>query len=149
MAFGLAEAIALARSAHEGQVDKAGQPYIEHPLRVMGRVSGEYEQMAAVLHDVVEDTALTVDDLEEAGCPGTVTKAVDALTKRPGESLADSMARVAVDPIALSVKRADIADNSDPARLALLDEATADRLRKKYADSLALLDRANDVNPGD
>jgi (p)ppGpp synthase/HD superfamily hydrolase len=138
--FTLDDAIAIARMAHSGQTDKAGRPYIEHPLRVMRRVDGEYERMAAVLHDVLEDTAITADDLRSAGCPEAVIAAVQALTKRPEESLAQSMARAAADPIAAAVKHADIADNSDPARLALLDPATADRLRGKYAESIRLLD---------
>lgn len=139
--FGLDEATALARRAHAGQTDKAGRPYIEHPLRVMHRLRGEYEQMAAILHDVLEDTPITENDLRSAGCPETVVAAVRALTKHPGEPLEDSMARAGANPIACAVKRADIADNSDPARLALLDEATAQRLRHKYADSTRLLDR--------
>jgi (p)ppGpp synthase/HD superfamily hydrolase len=139
-AFTVNDAIALARTAHTGQTDKAGRPYIEHPLRVMHRLHGEYERMAAALHDVLEDTAVTEHDLRAAGCPAPVVAAVVALTKDPGEPLELSMARAAADPIAEAVKRADIADNSDPERLALLDEATAQRLRRKYADSVRLLD---------
>jgi (p)ppGpp synthase/HD superfamily hydrolase len=138
--FTVDDAIALASTAHAGQTDKAGRPYIEHPLRVMHRVEGEHERMAAVLHDVLEDTPTTTEDLRTAGCPEPVITAVRALTKRPGEPLEQSMARAAADPIARVVKRADIADNSDPERLALLDPATAQRLRRKYADSIRLLD---------
>ncbi|MQA84790.1 MAG: HD domain-containing protein [Streptosporangiales bacterium] len=139
--FTVDDAVAVARRAHAGQTDKAGRPYIEHPLRVMARLAGDEERMAAVLHDVLEDTAVTVGDLRSAGCPEPVIAAVLALTKQPGESLAQSMARAAADPIARVVKRADIADNSDPRRLALLDRAAADRLRRKYADSIRLLDQ--------
>jgi (p)ppGpp synthase/HD superfamily hydrolase len=146
--FGVADAIALARRAHAGQTDKAGLPYIEHPLRVMHRLGGEHEQMAAILHDILEDTPITEQDLRAAGCPEPVIAAVRALTKHPGEPLEDSMARAAASPIAQAVKRADIADNSDPARLALLDPATAQRLRRKYADSLRLLDHQPGSAPG-
>jgi hypothetical protein len=104
--------------------------------------------MAAILHDVLEDTPVTDDDLRAAGCPEPVIAAVRALTKNSGEPLEDSMARAATNPIACAVKRADIADNSDPARLALLDEATAQRLRHKYADSTRLLDRYAGATPG-
>jgi (p)ppGpp synthase/HD superfamily hydrolase len=140
--FGIDDAIALARTAHAGQMDKAGRPYIEHPLRVTQRMVTEEQQMAAVLHDVLEDTSVTANDLRSADCPETVITAILALTKRPGESLSESMARAAADPIARAVKLADIADNSDPRRLALLDPAAADRLRRKYAKSLALLTEA-------
>jgi (p)ppGpp synthase/HD superfamily hydrolase len=134
--FTLEDAIALARTAHAGQTDKAGRPYIEHPLRVMRRLDSEHEQMAAVLHDVLEDTATTAEDLRASGCPEPIIAAVRALTKHPGEPLELAMARAATDPIARAVKRADIADNSDPDRLAMLDPATAERLRRKYADSI-------------
>jgi (p)ppGpp synthase/HD superfamily hydrolase len=147
-AFGVEEAIALARWAHAGQTDKAGRPYIEHPLRVMHRLHGEHEQMAAILHDVLEDTPTTEDDLRAADCSEPVITAVLALTKQPGEPLDDSMARAAANPIACVVKRADIADNSAPARLALLDEATAQRLCRKYAESIRLLDRYASAAPG-
>lgn len=139
-AFTVRDAVALARRAHEGQLDKSGRPYIAHPLRVMDAVDGEWARMAAVLHDVIEDTAVTADELRRAGCPEAVVAAVVALTKLPDEPLATSMARAAADPIARAVKRADIADNCSEDRLALLDEATRTRLRAKYARSLELLD---------
>jgi (p)ppGpp synthase/HD superfamily hydrolase len=139
------DAIAFASGAHTGQTDKAGHPYIEHPLRVTRRLHGEHEQMAAVLHEVLEDTSTTVEALRSVGYPEPVITAVLALTKHRGESLEHAMARAA-DPIARAVKRANIADNSAPERLALLDLATAQRLRRKYADSTQLLDHP--VNSG-
>jgi (p)ppGpp synthase/HD superfamily hydrolase len=144
--FTVNDAIAIARTAHTGQTDKAGRPYIEHPLRVMNRVDTDERRMAAVLHDVLEDTSVTTGDLRSAGCPRAVITAVQALTKRTGEPLAESLARAAADPIARAVKLADIADNSDPRRLELLDPATAERLRGKYAESLRLL--AESTPPG-
>ena len=80
----LEEAIAIAARAHAGQVDKARQPYILHPLKVMLRLQATDERIAAVLHDVVEDTPITLDDLRAAGFSPAVITAVDALTKRPG-----------------------------------------------------------------
>lgn len=139
MTFTEETALDLARRAHEGQLDKAGRPYIEHPARVMARLEGPYERMAAALHDVLEDTDVTAADLRAAGCPEPVIAAVDALTKRPGEPLEESMRRAAADPIARRVKLADIADNADPARLALLAPETAARLRRKYTESARLL----------
>ncbi|MGH3343219.1 MAG: HD domain-containing protein [Carbonactinosporaceae bacterium] len=137
--FTLADAVALARRAHAGQVDKAGRPYIEHPLRVMAKVREERVRQVAVLHDVLEDTTVTAPDLRAAGCRGDVVDAVLALTKRPGESLAQSMARARANPLARTVKAADVDDNMDPSRLALLPTETADRLRAKYAASLRWL----------
>lgn len=141
MTFTVDDAIRIARAAHDGQVDKSGQPYIGHPLRVMGRVTGEHARMAAVLHDVVEDTSVTAEDLLAAGCPAGVVATVLALSHRDGEAQEDYLARVKADPVAVVVKRADIADNTSPPRLALLDEATQERLRAKYARALGILGR--------
>jgi (p)ppGpp synthase/HD superfamily hydrolase len=139
MTFSVSDAVRIATAAHDGQLDKSGKPYIGHPVRVMNRVSGPYEQMAAVLHDVIEDTSVTAEDLRAAGCPERVVTAVVALSHRPGEPQADYLARVAVDPIAVVVKHADIADNMSPARFDALDPATRARLRIKYDTALRLL----------
>nr|WP_172687815.1 HD domain-containing protein [Prescottella equi]ARX60168.1 Putative pyrophosphohydrolase domain, Rel/Spo-like family [Prescottella equi] len=133
----LAEQIASA--AHDRQVDKAGRPYIAHPARVAARVAGDERAVAAAwLHDVVEDTSVTLAELEEA-FPPEVTVAVDALTRRRGEDPADYYARVRQVPLALTVKLADLDDNSDPQRLAQLDAPTRDRLTTKYARARAEL----------
>jgi (p)ppGpp synthase/HD superfamily hydrolase len=139
MNFTLDEAIQVARRAHEGQLDKSGRPYIAHPLRVMGKLRDEHERMAAVLHDVVEDTPVTLADLQAAGCPAEVVAAVAAISKQPGEDQEAYLTRVAANPIARAVKRADIADNMSPERLSRLDPATQDRLRTKYESALRQL----------
>lgn len=129
----------LARVAHEGQVDKVGQAYLEHPARVAARVRGDdVLETVAWLHDVVEDTGVGLDELREA-FPAVVVDAVDALTKRPDESRDAYYARARRDPIALRVKLADIDDNSDPERVPQLDEATRVRLAAKYAAARAAL----------
>ena len=137
--FTLDDAIQVARRAHEGQLDKSGRPYIGHPLRVMGALRNEHERMAAVLHDVVEDTTVTLDDLAEAGCPAPVLAALAAISKQPGEAQESYLARVASNPIALAVKRADIEDNMSPDRMDRLDKATQERLRDKYTSALRQL----------
>lgn len=140
--FTLDDAIQVARRAHEGQLDKSGRPYIAHPLRVMGHVKDEHERMTAVLHDVVEDTDVTLEDLTAAGCPPEVLAAVEAISKHPGESQTDYLTRVMANPIALVVKRADIADNMSPDRLGRLDRPTQERLTAKYEAALRQLDGA-------
>src|SRR5256885_6651240 len=97
--FTLDDAIQFARRAHEGQLDKSGRPYIGHPLRVMGRVRGDRARMVAVLHDVVEDTGVTTEDLARAGCPADVLRAVEAISKRPGEDPEVYLARVAANEL--------------------------------------------------
>ena len=114
----LNRAIAIAAEAHAGQLDKAGAPYILHPLRVMLRVEGISAQIAAVLHDVVEDSDITMDALAGEGFDEEVLSALQALTKRPGESRIEAAHRAAANPIARMVKLADNADNSDLSRIA-------------------------------
>ncbi len=140
----LEDAVALAREAHHGVNDKAGRPYIEHPLRVMARVHSVEEQMAAVLHDTLEDTDVTAEVLRAEGCPEAVVLAVLALTKREGEAYEDFVQRAAANPIARAVKIADVADNSDETRLAKLPPEQATRLREKYAKVKAKLGYVGD-----
>lgn len=114
----LERAIQIAALAHAGQVDKAGQPYILHPLRVMLRVQEENERMAAVLHDVVEDTSVSLNQLASEGFAPQVIEAVEALTKRPGETRLEAAARAARHSVARVVKLADNAENMDLSRIA-------------------------------
>lgn len=126
----LERAIEIAARVHAGQRDKAGEPYILHPLRVMLSLGGKYERMAAILHDVVEDTPVTREDLEREGFPPEVLEAVDALTKREGERRLDAAARAVRNPIARAVKLADLKDNMDLSRLPDLTERDFARLRE-------------------
>lgn len=131
----------VARDAHRGQVDKAGRAYVDHPARVAARVAGDPVAVAvAWLHDTVEDTGTTLEALRGLGFPAAVRDAVDALTRRDDEAPDAYYERVARDETALRVKRADIADNSDPDRLARLDEALRARLEAKYAHATRRLD---------
>jgi (p)ppGpp synthase/HD superfamily hydrolase len=134
----LERAIEIAASAHAGQLDKAGQPYILHPLKVMLRVQSLHERMAAVLHDIVEDTAVSVEMLREAGFPSEVLFAISALTKLSGETRIDAAARAAADPIARAVKLADNAENMDLSRIPNPTEKDFARLRE-YEQVRALL----------
>ncbi|WP_431102908.1 HD domain-containing protein [Roseateles noduli] len=113
----LERAIEIAAAGHAGQVDKAGQPYILHPLRVMFRLEGDEERIAAVLHDVVEDTSVTLERLAAEGFSAAVVAAVDALTKRQGETRLQAAVRAAANPIARVVKLADNAENLDISRI--------------------------------
>ena len=126
-----ARAVAIAAEAHLGQYDKAGAPYIEHPLRLMMRAKTDEERMVAVLHDVVEDSdAWTLEALEREGFPRRVVRAVGHLTKRPGEDYARFIERVAEDRLATRIKLLDLEDNSDPSRLREDGEETRARMAK-------------------
>lgn len=114
----LSKAIAIAAKAHEGQVDRGGAPYILHPLRVMLAVGpDEDRQIAAVLHDVLEDTDVTVKDLADAGFHRDVIGAILALTRLPGMSRMDAAKVAAINPIAMDVKIEDLRDNMDLRRI--------------------------------
>lgn len=126
----LEKAIALAANAHAGQVDKGGEPYILHPLRVMLRLKTAEERMAGVLHDVVEDCGVTFDDLRKQGFPEAVISGVDAVTRRDGESYYDFVIRSGADPIGRTVKLADLRENSDLTRLKDVNEKDRARLVK-------------------
>lgn len=133
----------IARTAHAGQTDKLGVDYIEHPARVAQRVQ-QYDASpeataAAWLHDVVEDTEYTPAELSAAGIPDVVVDAVMLLSKTPGQTLEEYCAGVRESSLALAVKRADIEDNTDPARTAGLPDATRERLAEKYRRTTALL----------
>jgi (p)ppGpp synthase/HD superfamily hydrolase len=129
----LAHAIALAAEAHKHQKDRAGKPYILHPLRLMFRMTSEKAMTAAVLHDVVEDTEWTLEDLREEGFPDDVLFAVDCLTQRKGEPYSSLIQRAKLSPIAVRVKIADLEDNMDIKRLSGVNGYDADRLQKYHA----------------
>jgi len=134
----LERAIAIAAEAHAGQVDKAGKPYILHPLRVMLRLETAEERIVAVLHDIVEDCGWSIDDLGAAGFSPTVLRAVESLTRKDGESYDAFVARAAADPIGRRVKLADLEDNSDPSRIA--NPTDRDRARlEKYQRAIRFL----------
>jgi GTP diphosphokinase / guanosine-3',5'-bis(diphosphate) 3'-diphosphatase len=133
----LEQAIQLATSLHAGQVDKAGKDYITHPLRVMNSVEGETEKIVAVLHDTLEDTGITFEELENLF--GTaVAAAVKALSRSEHEEYFDFIDRVKQNPIAIRVKIADLQDNLDLSRLELITEQDLKR-SEKYRKALCIL----------
>lgn len=143
-----AAAAQLARRAHEGQTDKAGEPYISHPERVAAAAGAAAPaavraqvQAVAWLHDAVEDTNVTLEVLRAEGFPRAVVDGVDAMTKRSGEAPERYFERVCSDPLARIVKAADLDDNTSPERVGKLDEATRIRLEAKYRRSRELLNR--------
>ena len=126
----LEKAIRLAVDAHSGQLDKAGMPYILHPLRMMVRMQTPEEMMVAVLHDVVEDTRWTLETLRREGFSEVVIEGVDHMTRREGESYDAFVERAARHPLALRVKIADLEDNMDVRRLGPLTDKDRTRLAR-------------------
>ena len=119
-------AIAIAAEAHTGQFDKAGAPYIFHVLRVMLAVETLDERMAAVLHDVVEDTSWTLDRLSGEGFSDEVVQAIDSVTRRTGETYEGFVARAGKNPLGRRVKLADLADLADNSDLRRIAAPTAE-----------------------
>lgn len=150
----LLRAIAIAEAAHAAQTDKLDAPYIHHVQRVIDRVADLAPneiattcQTAAALHDLIEDTDWTLDDLRAEGFPPEVVDAVDSVTKRDGEDYFDMVRRAASDPIGRWVKLADNLDNADPERAAQLPPDVRARLAEKYADARSILGEHGAVEP--
>lgn len=106
----------IAKAAHSGQKDKAGKDYFLHPCAVADMLNTDNEKIVALLHDVVEDTEITIDHLKKEGFEVKVIEAVEAITKRPGEKYNEYIARVKGNALATAVKIADMTHNSDITR---------------------------------
>jgi (p)ppGpp synthase/HD superfamily hydrolase len=127
-----AKAVEIATKAHHGAKDRYGEPYILHPLRVMARLKSDDERIVGILHDVVEDTDWTFDDLRREGFPDELLAALDCVTKREGEPYEKFVERSASNSTARSVKIADLEDNMDIRRMPEITEDDCDRLRKYH-----------------
>lgn len=123
-------ALSITKKAHKGQYDKAGVDYIEHPLFVASQVDTQEEKAVALLHDVLEDSPYTAEELKLAGLPETVVTAVQILTKKKGQDYQLYLEFVKSNPIARRVKLADLKHNSDLSRLATITEKDRERLEK-------------------
>jgi (p)ppGpp synthase/HD superfamily hydrolase len=128
----LQRAIEIAVLAHRGQLQKDGLPYVLHPLSLMFSVKSVDAKMAAVLHDVVEDTEITHDDLQKEGFPKSVLEAVHCLTHRDGEAYDNYIERIKQDEIAREVKLADLRDNMSMPRIPELADRDLARMKKYH-----------------
>jgi len=138
----LEHAIEIAAKAHAGQTDKAGAPYILHPLRVaLGfiRAGDEDRAVVAVLHDVIEDSAVTAGALSDQGFSAPIVAAIEALSRNEGEPYRDFVLRAAANDLARPVKIADLNDKLDRTRMAKLPAAKRAKLLTKYEGALKLL----------
>ncbi|MFF5205925.1 HD domain-containing protein [Streptosporangium sp. NPDC000396] len=142
MTFTLDDARLLAHRAHDGQTDKSGRPYIHHPVAVSAALEpyGLQAQIAGMLHDVIEDTEVTAEDLLAAGVEPYTVEAILSVTRGEGEPYDDFVRRSAAHPLGRIVKRADLGHNSSPERLAMLAPDKAASLKRKYDSALRILD---------
>lgn len=128
----LEKAIALAVEKHAGQTDKSGETYILHPLRLMMKFTETQEQIVAVLHDVVEDSDVTFQDLLDMGFSEDIVDALDCLTKRDGESYTSFISRIASNFLATKVKMADLQDNMNLLRIDTITSKDLERQEKYH-----------------
>lgn len=143
----LEKAIALAATQHAGQLDKGGQPYILHPLRLMLQFSNPTLQIIAVLHDILEDTATTAEDLKALGFSAEIIQAIQALTKQTGESRLETVKRTVLNPLATQVKYVDVLDNMNVSRINNPTARDFARL-EEYKEVLEILKQAKTLlNP--
>jgi len=130
----LGKAIALAAKVHENQTDKGGHAYILHPLRVMNSLGSTDKELCAiaVLHDAIEDSDLTEDDLRRQGFPERVVVGVAAMSRRPGETYETFIERCSCNVDARRVKLEDLRDNSDITRLKGIGKKDLARIEKYH-----------------
>lgn len=127
----LERAIEIAREAHKSQTDKAGKPYIEHPLRVMAAGKTSDEKIVGILHDVVEDSNITFEDLTSEGFAPNIIEALRCITKTDEKEPYDHfIARIKTNRLATAVKLNDLTDNMDIRRLPYLSDKDIKRLKK-------------------
>ena len=133
------KALKLCFEAHKEQTDKSGMPYVFHPFHLAEQMKTEETTIVALLHDLVEDTDYTIDDLINMGFNKTVTDAIDLMTHTDGIDYMDYVRKIKKNPIAKTVKLADLKHNSDLTRLDVVDEKALTR-REKYLKAIALLE---------
>ena len=135
------KALLISFNAHKDQVDKCGMPYVYHPYHVAERMKSEISTCVALLHDVVEDTDITLDDLKAQGFPDEVINALSLLTHKKNIPYMDYIKAIKENPIATEVKLADLGHNIDYTRIGKLEALTeADRKRlAKYGKAILLL----------
>ena len=132
------KAMILCFEAHKEQKDKSGLPYVHHPFHLAEQMTDEATTIVALLHDVVEDTSVTLDDLKNEGFPQEVVDAIALLTHNDGSPYMDYVARIKQNPIAKAVKLADLTHNSDITRLDVVTDKDRERV-KKYQAAIELL----------
>ena len=126
----LEKTLAIATEAHKGQIDKAGAPYIFHPIRVSNRCSTDEERIVALLHDTIEDTKVTSEYLLSEGFPRNMVDAILSVTHNENESYEDFIKRSRLNPIGKQVKLHDLEDNMDITRLNEITKKDTIRLNK-------------------
>ncbi len=132
------KAMRISFEAHKNQLDKSGLPYVYHPYHLAEQMDDEYSVCIALLHDVVEDTPITISDLKKEGFPDEVIEAIALMTHEKTEPYFDYVRRIKNNPIARKVKLADLAHNSDISRIGYTNDEVV-RRREKYKKAIEIL----------
>ena len=132
------KAMKLCFQAHKDQVDKSGIPYVFHPIHLAEQMEDEVTTIVALLHDVVEDSAYTLEDLAAMGFSESVIAAIGLMTHGENEPYLDYEAKLRENPIARAVKLADLKHNSDITRLDTVDDRAIERI-EKYRKAIRIL----------
>ncbi len=134
------KALVISFNAHKNQVDKSGMPYVYHPFHLAEQMKDEFTTCVALLHDVVEDTDITLGDLKDQGFPREVTDAIALMTHNDAVPYLDYVEKIKDNPIARAVKLADLNHNSDLTRLDVVDGKALERV-EKYKKAIGILKR--------
>ena len=134
------KALNIAYTAHQGQFDKNGVPYIYHPAFLASQMDTEEEIITALLHDIIEDTPVTFEELKQEGFTLSVLDALRLLTHDDDSEYMDYVRRIKQNPLAAKIKLADLCHNSNPTRNASLSNEDVARYNKKYAAAITLLE---------
>lgn len=132
------KALVISFNAHKEQVDKSGMPYVYHPYRIAEQMNDEYSTCVALLHDVIEDTDITLEDLKDEGFPQEVIEAIALMTHDDDTPYFDYIRRIKTNPIATAVKLADLQDNSNYERLDKVEIKDLQRI-EKYREAKRIL----------
>ena len=135
-------ALKLCFEAHKDQIDKSGMPYIFHPFHLAEQMTDENTTIVALLHDVIEDTEYTLDDLRKFGFAEDVLSAISLMTHADDVPYMDYVVKIKTNPIAKAVKLADLKHNSDMSRLDRITQIDEERA-KKYKQAIELLENSN------
>lgn len=133
------KAMKLCFEAHKDQKDKSGLPYVHHPFHLAEQMETEDTTIVALLHDVVEDTEYTLDDIRAMGFPERIIEALSYMTHDNAVPYLDYVAKIKENPIATAVKLADLKHNSDLSRLDVVDEKALERV-EKYSKAMKILE---------
>jgi len=134
------KALKICFDAHKNQTDKSGLPYVFHPFHLAEQMETEETTIVALLHDVVEDTNVTLEDLEGEGFKSEIIEAIALMTHDDKTDYMDYVRAIKNNPIAKAVKLADLKHNSDLSRMDVIDEKVLER-RKKYLEAIEILEK--------